>query len=143
MRNKIFQIAVFGCLGITVEIFFTAIMNNIGLYRDSESLDLALRGHSYIWMFPIYGSAAILFPPVIPLISNLNVLLRIAIYGLGIFGVEFLTGWLLDVFTGSCPWEYTSGYHVMGYIQLEYYPLWCLFGLMVERIYLLISKFEV
>lgn len=61
-----------------------------------------------------------------------------------IFIVEFISGFILDQLTGSCPWEYKYGYHVMGYIQLEYLPAWMLFVFMIEKIYTFLDKaFEV
>ena len=37
-------------VGISVEVFFTSIHDYI------KTRDIAFRGRSYLWMFPIYGS---------------------------------------------------------------------------------------
>lgn len=133
MRKHIFLFVAFACLGITTEIFFTAICHNIDLFPH---LDWRLQGETYIWMFPIYGIAGIAFPILFPLIEKIPFILRLAIYGVGILIVEFITGALIDWWTGSCPWEYKEGWHIMGYIRIDYFPLWALFGGMVEKIML-------
>lgn len=121
-----------GCVGITTEIFFTAITQMIDWWPNPENW--RLMGVSYIWMFPIYGIAGIAFPLLFPFLMKFNFLIRMLVYGIGILLVEFITGGLLDIFTGSCPWEYKTGWHIMGYIRLDYLPLWMLFGGMVEKI---------
>ena len=132
--KKIFLFCAMACVGMTTEIFFTAITDNINHLQEGSSFDWRLKGQSYIWMFPIYGLAGLLFPVVLKYISHLPSFARAAIYGIGILIVEFITGGLLDLFTGQCPWEYTTGWHIMGYIRLDYFPLWAVFGYMVEQI---------
>lgn len=140
--KKLFLFCAFACVGITTEIFFTAITENITAVQNGEGIDWRLMGFSYIWMFPIYGLAGIFFPLVLKYIGNLNVLIRASIYGIGILIVEFITGGLLDLFTGQCPWEYTTGWHIMGYIRLDFFPLWAGFGYMVERILKVLDKVD-
>lgn len=137
MRKHIFLFVAFACLGITTEIFFTAIYHNIDLF---PKLDWSLRGETYIWMFPIYGLAGIAFPLIFPLIERIPFLLRLVIYGIGILIVEFITGAWIDWWTGSCPWEYKEGWHIMGYIRIDYFPLWALFGGLVEKIMLYLQS---
>lgn len=131
MKKHIFLFVAFACIGITTEIFFTAIVD---LINNWPNQGWALKGASYIWMFPIYGIAGIAFPAILPYIQKIPFVGRILIYGVGILIVEFIAGGLLDLFTGKCPWEYTTGLHIMGYIRLDYFPLWALFGGMVEKI---------
>ena len=130
MKKHIFLFVAFACVGITTEIFFTAIKQVINNWPQA---DWALKGQSYIWMFPIYGIAGVAFPIIIPYIEKIPFIIRMCIYAIGILIVEFITGGLLDFFTGKCPWEYTTCWHIMGYIKLEYFPLWALFGGMVEK----------
>jgi uncharacterized membrane protein len=125
----------FGCVGITTEIFFTAIMSIFEAINAGESINWRLMGFSYIWMFPIYGLVAFLAPILLKAIAKYPLLLRLFISALVIFTVEFITGFILDKVTGRCPWEYQHGYHVMGYIQLEYLPAWMGFSFMIEKIY--------
>jgi uncharacterized membrane protein len=138
--NYLFLFAAFGCIGITTEIFFTAIVDAITAVQQNEPINWRLLGTSYIWMFPIYGLAGIALPLIYGRLQKWPAALRWAFYGIAILAVEFVTGWVLDVTTGRCPWEYTTGWHIMGYIRLDYYPLWVGFGIMIERIYLTLSK---
>jgi uncharacterized membrane protein len=140
MNQRIFLFAAMGCLGITAEIFFTAITAQINAWPEIENW--RLKGESYIWMFPIYGIAGWAFPIILPKIQHLHFVVRTLIYAIGILTVEFITGWMLDVFTGQCPWEYTTGWHVMGYIRLDYTPFWMLFGGMVERVIVFLQSLQ-
>lgn len=126
-KQSIFLFCAMGCLGITTEIFFTAFT---GLY--SGTMDIQMKGFSYIWMFPIYGLSGIAFPPALKLMHRWNILFRMCAYATGILAVEFATGWLLELITGQCPWEYREGWHLFGYIRFDYFPFWAAFGLMVE-----------
>lgn len=137
MKKQIFLFVAFACIGITTEIFFTAICKNIETFPQ---IDWSLSGQSYIWMFPIYGLAGWAFPWLYPIIQKYPLLLRLSIYGIGILIVEFIAGALLDFFTGRCPWEYEEGWHIMGYIRIDYFPLWALFGFMVEKIVLFLQS---
>ena len=116
---------IMGCIGITTEIFFTA-------FYDFSSI--RLMGQSYVWMFPLYGLTALTFPPLIVLLAKLKLIGRAFVKGLGIFVIEYFAGLFLEITTGSCPWKYTEGYHIHGYIRLDYYPFWVLFALLVELI---------
>lgn len=136
----LFLFAAFGCIGITTEIFFTAIVDAINAMQNHEGINWRLLGTSYIWMFPIYGLAGIALPLLYGRLGKWPAVARWAFYGVAILCVEFVTGWLLELTTGGCPWHYTTGWQIMGYIRLDYYPLWVGFGIMIERIYLLLSK---
>ncbi|MFN4122440.1 MAG: putative ABC transporter permease [Flavobacteriales bacterium] len=52
-----------------------------------------------------------------------------------IFAIEFILGWLLDQLAGKCPWEYQEGWHVAGYIRLDFAPAWFVFAWMVIYIH--------
>jgi uncharacterized membrane protein len=119
---------IMGCIGITVEIFFTAIYDTL----STGTHDLSLKGHSYIWMFPLYGLTALTFPPLMKLLSKLKWWGRGLAKGLGILIIEYIAGATLRYFTGSCPWEYKEGPHIHGLIRLDYYPLWVAFAIGTE-----------
>ncbi len=138
MKNKTFlAFLTFGCIGLTSEICFTAVTETIEAFGTSE-FNLRLMGHTYIWMFPIYGLIAFIGPLLLDKIQHLNIFFRLLIYAGCIYVIEFFTGWLLCKFTGSCPWEYKVGWHFFGYIRLDYLPAWMFFGWMIERIYLFV-----
>jgi len=131
MKKRLFLFFAMGCVGMTTEIFFTAVYDII---QGKAEVPVRLMGQSYIWMFPIYGMAGVVFPSVLRIIGNWNLLWRMCAYASGILAVEFTTGWFLDIVTGQCPWEYKEGWHVMGYMRIDYFPLWALFGLMAEKL---------
>ncbi len=139
LLRKIPLFMAMGCIGITTEVFFTAIYD---LLTSAVPIGLSLKGVSSIWMFPIYGSIAFFFPPLMKRLSHWKAWQRALVYGLGILVFEYLSGGALQLLTGSCPWEYKTGYHVQGLIRLDYYPLWVIFAAGVERIVTRLERFE-
>jgi uncharacterized membrane protein len=130
--DRVISFALYGGLGITTEVFFTAISD---LINSGNFEDLSLKGQSYIWMFPIYGLASILFPFFFGMIKKWPRLARYIFYGVGILFVEFIAGFLLEELTGRCPWEYQVGWHFQGYIRFDYLPLWVGFGVVIEELH--------
>lgn len=106
------------------------------LWTSLESLrrgEFKLMGQSSIWMFPIYGMAAVIRPLSV-LFRPFSFITRGLIYMSGIFSMEYLSGSLLKKHN-VCPWDYSSAklnYH--GLIRLDYAPLWFLTGLLYEKI---------
>lgn len=131
---------VFGCLGITTEIFFTAFHEKILDASIPLGERLMLTGHSYCWMLPIYGSAGFFFGKFFPLVERFPLLVRLLIYTLGIFAIEFIAGAILDFSLGACPWEYTNKWNIMGYIRLDYTPFWMIFGFILEKVHLELNR---
>lgn len=94
-----------------------------------------LDSHTYLWMFPIYGLAVFL-EYVHEEIRPYKWWARGLIYMTLIFGVEYLTGYLLDSLVGACPWDYSDKpLSVKGYIRLDYGPVWFMAGLLFEQIH--------
>lgn len=125
----------FATLGMAVEIFFTAFTKNFAAYRRGEKINWGLEGHSYIWMFPIYGLVAFLAPVVIDPLQGLPFIVRWFLYAVVILIVEYITGYIIRSFTGRCPWHYDSGWQVHNLIRLDYTPAWMLFSAIVEYLY--------
>lgn len=115
-----------GLTGWCMEIFFTSAGSL--LKKDSR-----LIGRTSLWMFPIYGMAA-LIRPLYQKIKNLPALFRGGIYSLGIFFFEYVSGSLLKKHH-MCPWDYSDAdSNVNGIIRLDYAPFWMAAGLLFERI---------
>ena len=140
MKKKLLIALIFGSLGITTEVFFTAFSKLIQDFYMGNDLDLSLKGESYVWMFFIYCLIAPLFDLGYPKIKNLNILIRMLIYGAIILSVEFIMGFILDMIVGKCPWEYTSGITFFGYIRLDYIFFWMIFGFIIEKVYIVLNK---
>ena len=120
------QFLLCGSIGWGIEILWTGFH---ALFRR----DYKLMGQSSIWMFPIYGCAAII-GPVSRRLSHLPVLFRGSLYTAGIFATEYSTGRLLKHFQ-ICPWDYSKcPLNYQGLIRLDYAPLWFLTGLFFEKI---------
>lgn len=117
-----------GLTGWCMEILFTA--------ADAlRRRDLTLRGNTSLWMFPIYGCAAIL-SPVMHLLREKPVWLRGLTYMGLIFSGEYITGILLQKHR-FCPWDYgRSRWHVRRVIRLDFAPYWFGAGLLFERLLL-------
>ncbi|MCM1024828.1 MAG: putative ABC transporter permease [Roseburia sp.] len=115
-----------GLTGWCMEILFTA--------ADSlRRRDLTLKGATSLWMFPIYGSAALL-APVSRLLRKKPFWLRGLTYMSLIFSVEYLTGLFLTS-RKLCPWDYgKSRWNVRRVIRLDYAPYWFGAGLLFERL---------
>lgn len=138
ISDKLILFALFASLGVSAEVLFTALMDFIK--SAPEKKDLRLKGHSYLWMFPIYGIIAFLFPVAYDFTSSWNIFTRMILYALIILLVEYILGYLIEKITGKCPWEYSSRFAVHGYIRLDYIPLWALFGLLIEIVYVFASS---
>jgi uncharacterized membrane protein len=123
---------IYGALGWCFEIVWTAVTERVrGTQRDWR-----LAGHTYLWMFPIYGLLAPIGEPVHNALRSQNWIVRGLVYLLAIWAVEFVTGWLLRKLTGKCPWDYSHlRGNLKGIITLEYAPVWFLFGLAFERVH--------
>ncbi|MDA8441700.1 MAG: hypothetical protein M0Z55_04920 [Peptococcaceae bacterium] len=118
----------YGLLGWIIEI----------LYTGMDSLlraDWRLPGSTYLWMFPVYGMGVFL-EPLHARIRHLPWIVRGVIW-LGVFWtIEYFAGWLLQMFTGTCPWDYSSSpYAVNGFIRLDMGVQWFVAGLVFERIH--------
>ncbi len=124
---------VFGALGWCAEILWTGFCSFL-------AGDAALTARTYLWMFPIYGLAAAAEPLFFNLRRYCPLWQRAGVYVLGIFTVEFLTGWLLQLLTGACPWDYGDRFFsVNGLIRLDYAPLWAILGLIFEEVFVLLA----
>lgn len=115
-----------GLTGWCLEILFTA-MGSI------HKKDFRMIGQTSIWMFPIYGTAAII-KPVYRHIKKFPVFIRGMIYSAGIFCFEYASGSLLKKHH-LCPWDYSHApANINGVIRLDYAPVWMAAGLIFERI---------
>lgn len=135
MPKKLFLILFFACFGITVEIFFVALSNLLNQSPFCGEPLWSLTGKTYIWMFPIYACIPLFAGPLFRYFSVWPLLFRLFAYTLVILSVEFVSGFALEQLTGKCPWEYTTGWHFMGYIRLDYIPAWMGFSFLIEYLY--------
>ncbi|MFN2581670.1 MAG: hypothetical protein ABR498_02890 [Candidatus Dormibacteria bacterium] len=123
----------YGMLGWATEVAFTGVHQAL----HPKHRTWHLRGHSYLWMLPIYGLVAFLFEPVHEGMRGRAVWQRAGAYAIGFIAVEYATGSALRRMVGVVPWDYTgrSRFAVPGgAVRLDYLPLWAAAGLALERI---------
>ncbi len=116
-----------GATGWCLECFWT------GLGSILSKKDKLLLCRTSVWMFPIYGMAA-LIAPISRILKGVPTLFRGLVYTLLIFTGEFLSGSLLKKHQ-SCPWDYSNAkLNYKGLIRLDYAPAWFLSGLLFEKL---------
>lgn len=137
---------VYGLAGWCSEVLSTGIRSH---GRDG---DWRLTGTTYLWMLPIYGSAAVLFEPAETALRRAGVAWwqRGLVWTAGIFAVEAASGELLRVVTGEVPWDYSrprgakpEPTHWRGLVRPAYAPVWFVVGLGMERLRGLLDRVEV
>lgn len=141
-NNLLFQMLFFGCFGITMEIFFTAISKLIFELKNNIALNLSLQGKTYIWMFFIYSLIPIIGNSIYPKVKHWNTIYRILFYVLITYFVEFTLGGFLKLVLGRCPWEYKTGIHVLGLIRLDYFLFWFFGMYLMEKVYVFTTKLK-
>lgn len=95
--------------------------------------DKKLMAQTSLWMFPIYGMAAVI-KPISSHLTKVPMLARGAIYSVGILTGEYVSGSLLKKHK-MCPWDYSRAKaNINGVIRLDYAPLWMFAGLTFEKI---------
>jgi len=126
--NSLDIFLLFGFVGIFAEVVFTAVVDSI---KDKNPV---LKGVSYLWMFPIYGASGLLIQFLYFVFADNNVFFRALIYGTFIIAGEFITGMFLKLYIGRCPWHYTARFSWLNVIRLDYFPMWCVVGLLIETL---------
>ena len=126
VRNMLFTSAV----GTSCEVVFTALSHYI------QKKDKRFKGHTYLWMIPVYASIYPIYRLVYPKVKKFNALIRYLIYVSMIYGIEYTSGKLLQKLIGHAPWEkYYRGkkYAVDNLIRLDYIPIWCTAAIIFEK----------
>lgn len=123
MKNKFLLC---GFTGWCMEIIWTGICAII-------NRDYTITCHTSLWMFPIYGMAAVI-GPVGNHLRKFPFYFRGIFYAAGIFTAEYITGSILRIFN-ACPWDYSRAkLNYKGLIRLDFAPLWFAAGLVFEKI---------
>ncbi len=132
-RIMILRFVIYGFLGWCIEVFWTGM-------GAALTGDRRFRGYTYLWMFPIYGSAVFL-EFLHDRIFHWPMLVRGGVWVFVIYIIEYASGWFLQSSVGECPWDYSgSKYAVKGLIRLDYAPAWLVAGFLFERIHLFLDS---
>ncbi|HEX2954972.1 MAG TPA: hypothetical protein VHR47_13460 [Bacillota bacterium] len=126
----LYRFFAYGLLGWGMEILWTG----LGSLLQGN---LRLTGHSYLWMFPIYGGAGMLMECIHEATRFRPWLLRGIIWLAVIWSVEYVSGWSIKSVTGECPWDYrqSTRWTIKGFIRWDYGPAWLIAGLIFERVH--------
>ncbi len=114
-----------------------------GLRSPARDGNWRLTGTTYLWMLPVYGSAAVLFEPA-------HARARAAgwpwwsrglAWTAGIYAVEAVSGEVIRRVSGEVPWDYArprggrpEPRHWRGLVRPAYAPVWFAVGLGAERL---------
>lgn len=137
----------YGALGWCAEVLWTALYELVAGTRKHPT-DVRVRvpmtpaerwrlaGHTYLWMFPLYGLGGLAFEPCHEAVRAWPWPLRGLCWAVLVFAVEYAVGRGLRRVTGRCPWDYSyARWNVDGVIRLDYAPVWFAFGLALERVH--------
>jgi len=128
-KQTAIRVILFALLGLLIEVFFTAFG---GLIHG----DWNMRGHTSPWMMLDYGILGVAVYPLSGWLIQRRVplLLRAAVYMLGIFLVEYVSGELFTAL-GLRIWNYSHlPLNFRGQITLLYAPFWYALGLGLETL---------
>ncbi len=120
-----------------------------GLRSHQRDGTWRLTGTTYLWMLPVYGSAAVLFEPADARVraAGWPWWARGLAWTAGIFAVEATSGELIRRLTGEVPWDYgrprgeaAEPAHWRGLVRPAYGPVWFAVGLGAERLHDLLDR---
>lgn len=129
-KRALGRFIIFAVMGLLLEVFFTATLKlTAGNWN--------MHGESSPWMIFDYGLLGLVLMPIArPMIRrSVPLPVRAIVYMVGIFAVEFVSGWIFDL-CGLVIWSYKDlPGNLYGYIAPQYIPIWYVLGLMAEFLY--------
>ncbi len=134
--NMFLQFLIFASFGTIIDFLFTTIVD----YFTYKKLKFE-PFKKYVYMFFIYGVGITLFIPIFKwfLALGFNTLTRLSIYLIGLYFIEFLSGFLIKKITGKYVWYYSGKYQYKHLVNFAYAPAWLVFVYILELIAFRIS----
>jgi hypothetical protein len=87
-------------------------------------------------MLPLYALIQPLYEPAHDVLRTRAIPMRASAYGAGFLAVEYASGRLFRRVLGQAPWDYSHArLQLHGLTRLDYFPLWALAGLALERLH--------
>jgi uncharacterized membrane protein len=141
-----FHVMFYACLGVAAEVVFTAVCARLGL-RITADLDdpearssLRLKGHSFLWMLPIYGFGLLAFEVTHDAVRAAPWIVRGLTYVTALYMLEYAAGALLLRLTGAHVWRWTGRANIAGHIHLAMAPLWLAAALALEPLHDVLTR---
>jgi hypothetical protein len=143
--NKGQRALVYGLAGWCSEVVST------GIRSRGRDRDWRLTSHTYLWMLPVYATAAVLFEPAYDATKRAGTPWwgRALLWTGGIYVVEAASGEAIRKVTGEVPWDYSRARgskpvptHWRGLVRPAYAPVWFGVGLGMERLHDLLQRVE-
>ena len=140
------RILFYACLGVTAEVIFTALAARLGIILTPDLDDPAarrgwrLKGHSFVWMVPIYAVGLLAFEIVHDALRSEPWLLRGVVYVAVLYVIEAVASLLLIRTTGDHVWRWIGRGSIGGHVHLAMAPLWFVALLALEPLHDLLVR---
>lgn len=131
----------YASLGVAAEVVFTAVCARLGLVLTPDLDDaeargsLRLKGHSFVWMLPIYGAGLLVFERVHDVVRAEPWLVRAAVYVALLYAIELGASLVLARLTGARVWRWVGRGAIGGHVHLAMAPLWFVATLALEPLH--------
>lgn len=120
----------YACLGVAAEVVFTAVCARLGVVLTADMDDAEahggwrLKGHSFVWMLPIYGLGLGLFEVVYDLLRAEPWWVRGFAYVSILYAIELAASLALVRVTGAHVWRWVGRGNLGGHVHLAMAPVW-------------------
>jgi hypothetical protein len=144
-----FRLLFYACLGVAGEVVFTAVCARLGIVLTPDMDDAEartgwrLKGHSFVWMLPIYGLGLAAFEVVHDLLRGEPWMVRGLAYVGALYAIELAASLLLVRWTGAHVWRWVGRGAVGGHVHLAMAPLWFAAALALEPLHDLLVRMPV
>jgi hypothetical protein len=131
---------------VTGEVVFTALAARLGFVVTADLDDpearagWRLKGHSFVWMLPIYGLGFLGFEVVHDALRAEPWLVRGVVYLLMLYALELGASLLLVRATGAHVWRWVGRGALGGHIHLGMAPFWLAVALTLEPLHDLLVR---
>jgi hypothetical protein len=131
----------YACLGVTAEVVFTAFAARFGIVLTADLDEPAarrewrLKGHSFVWMVPIYAVGLLAFEILHDVLRAEPWPLRGVLYVVVLYVIEAAASLVLVRATGGHVWRWVGRGAIGGHVHLAMAPLWFLAFLALEPLH--------
>ncbi len=131
----------YACLGVASEVVFTAACARLGIVLTPDVDDpeartgWRLKGHSFVWMLPIYGFGFLLFEVVHDALRADPWLVRGLAYVAILYALELGSSLLLVRLTGAHVWRWVGRGALAGHVHVAMAPVWFAAALALEPLH--------